>query len=71
MADKELEEDLAEHNHYYELYFVNYKDFSNSIGSPSAYFTIPVKRTHFFFQKEVTVCGWGYYNVNILPTLVL
>lgn len=71
MADKELEEDLLKHNYYYELYFVNCKDFRNSIGCPLAYFTIPVNRTlFFFFQKEVTVCAWGYYNVNILPTLV-
>lgn len=73
MADKELEEDLLKHNYYYELYFVNYKDFSNSIGSPLASVTIPVNRALFlfFFQKKVTVCAWGYFNVNILPTLVL
>lgn len=73
MADNKLEEDLLNHNYHYELCLVNYKDFGNSTGSPLAYFTIPVNRTLFFFppQKEVTVCAWGYYNVNILPTLVL
>ena len=72
MTDKGLEEDLVKLNYYYEQHFVNSKDFSNSIPSPWAYFTIPVNRTLFFFpQKEVTVWAWGYYDVNILPTLVL
>lgn len=71
MTDKELEGDLLKHNHYCEPYFVNYKDFCNSTGSPLAYFAIAVNRTLFFLQKDMTVCAWGYYNVNILPTLVL
>lgn len=55
MADKELEEDLPKHNYYCEQYFVNYKDFSNSIGSPLASFTNPVNRT-FFFSPERSHC---------------
>lgn len=52
MTDKNLEKDLLKQNYYYKLYFVNYKDFNNSIGTPLGYFTISMNTTLFFSPQK-------------------